>query len=1018
MAIAIAGCGGGGAGSNSTVATNPAAVTKFAASAWQSLKPQIDPASISVSMAADSTGAVKPVVTFKVTDELGNPLVGLGGQVVGTSAALPANFNPQFTLAKLIPANATTGEPSKWVSYLVTAPVLTAGTGGALATVSGWTGTYPTSDTNGTLVDNNDGTYKYTFLRDIKAVQSQVNALVDTTAASTATEKAANCKVGDKVVCSKADLDPANLAYDPAATHRLGIIIQGSQPGTGTNTPDKVQVTAPVPLLDTFNIGYDFVPNGGAVTATRDIVVKASCATCHDNRAIGHFTRGPDAARGIPGGAFVGRNDPRLCVTCHTDQTKYSFTAVTTDANGNYTGKYKRTVDEQSAFTYPRMIHQYHMGEKLTKTGYNLNGHCTSPADTSGVTPAGTTTSSNASACFNTVALPQAQENCSTCHAGTASTKATTANANKTPDGDNWKTQPSIIACGSCHDGINFADGTGFTLADKRLGKATPTGHLAGIGATANSSCAGCHTAAGINPSVATSEIALVHRTTDQTPNNPVSKAGVSNFSYEIKSVTVTANQPVIVFRIIKDGAPVTAFNVPTPVVNGQTGATVVSSSFEPITGFAGGPSLYVTYAVPQDGIAAPADFNAYQNVSLTNLLVASGSPKAGSITGPDVNGWVTATLTGDTLGQAASATCTAVALGTTAAPGTNATCITTATTVGTTTTKSANASPVLASPIVIPTNATMVTGAIIGVFTQKNQPTGKGVTPPVATYVTADPTVNPNVSAKGGLRRPAVLKKLVATGYTARRVIVDAAKCNSCHEQLGTDPVFHSADRNDPTACAICHNANKTSTGWSANSNTFIHGIHGASKRTVPFDWVKSYGFADVGYPGILKDCNQCHLPNTVNLSATGGTTVAPNMLWLTVGTGTYTASTTKPNSIYVTEGTNYGNLFSFTPAGATVGAYTPSTGPAVAAHVAAAGGETVAADPATLVSSPLSSACFSCHDSSLARTHMHQNGGAIYEARSTVSDARKALVNSETCLACHGAGKLADAAAVHGAK
>ncbi len=1015
MAIAIAGCGGGGAGSNSTVATNPASVTKFAASAWLSLKPQIDPASISVSMAADSTGAVKPVVTFKVTDALGNPVVGLGGQVAGTSAALPTNFNPQFTLAKLIPANATTGEPSKWVSYLVTKPVLTAGTGGALATVSGWAGTYPTSDTNGTLVDNNDGTYKYTFLRDIAAVQSQVNALVaaNPTCVSGAAAAAAPNKSASGTTCAQ-DLDAANLAYDPAATTRLGIIIQGSQPGTGTNTVDKVQVTAPVPLVNTFNIGYDFVPNGGAVTATRDIVVKASCATCHDNRAIGHISTPNGGANGIPGGNFVGRNDPRLCVTCHTDQTKFGFSNVTTDANGNYTMAYKRTTDGFAAFTYPRMIHQFHMGNKLTKTGYNLNGHCTDPRDTSGYTSgtAGTTlataASSNAAACFNTVGFPQAQENCSTCHAGA---NTATGNKNKTTDGDNWMTKPSIVACGACHDGINFATGQGFTVMDKQLGRTVPTGH-GGDGTAANNgvvtgatnaNCASCH--ATTNATFAGLQVALVHRTTDSTPNNPVAKAGVSNFTYDLKSVTVTAGVPTIVFRINKDGAPVTAFNVPTPVVNGTTGATVVSSSFEPITGFAGGPSLYVAYAVPQDGIAAPADFNAYQSVSLTNLLVASGSPKAGSITGPDASGYFTATITGDTLGQPVGTGCAKPT-----APA-KAACVNTA---------------VLASPIVIPANATMVTGAIIGVFTQKNQPTGKGATY-VATYVAADPTVNPNVSAQGGLRRPAMLKKLVATGYTARRVIVDVAKCNSCHEQIGLDPVIHSQDRNDPTACSICHNANKTSNGWASNVNTYLHGIHGASKRTVPYVWngssaTDNYGFTN--YPGLLKDCNQCHLAGTVNLNATGGNAVTPNMLWPTVGTGTYTAPAAgafTKNSPYVaastTPATNYGNVFSFTPAGATVGAYTPANGTAVAAHVAAAGGETVAADPATLVSSPLASACFSCHDTSLAKSHIQQNGGAIYAVRSTVSS-NGALVNNETCLACHGAGKLADVAVVHGAQ
>jgi hypothetical protein len=47
-----------------------------------------------------------------------------------------------------------------------------------------------------------------------------------------------------------------------------------------------------------------------------------------------------------------------------------------------------------------------------------------------------------------------------------------------------------------------------------------------------------------------------------------------------------------------------------------------------------------------------------------------------------------------------------------------------------------------------------------------------------------------------------------------------------------------------------------------------------------------------------------------------------------------------------------------------------------------------------------------------------MKQNGGALYVTRASVSDTSGNLINTETCLTCHGAGKLADAAAVHGAK
>jgi cytochrome c551/c552 len=39
----------------------------------------------------------------------------------------------------------------------------------------------------------------------------------------------------------------------------------------------------------------------------------------------------------------------------------------------------------------------------------------------------------------------------------------------------------------------------------------------------------------------------------------------------------------------------------------------------------------------------------------------------------------------------------------------------------------------------------------------------------------------------------------------------------------------------------------------------------------------------------------------------------------------------------------------------------------------------------------------------------HISQNGGALYEARST------ALVKSESCLFCHGQGRVLDVATVH---
>jgi formate-dependent nitrite reductase cytochrome c552 subunit len=48
------------------------------------------------------------------------------------------------------------------------------------------------------------------------------------------------------------------------------------------------------------------------------------------------------------------------------------------------------------------------------------------------------------------------------------------------------------------------------------------------------------------------------------------------------------------------------------------------------------------------------------------------------------------------------------------------------------------------------------------------------------------------------------------------------------------------------------------------------------------------------------------------------------------------------------------------------------------------------------------LPSACFSCHDSATAQTHMaNDGGGSIYGTRAA------ALGKSERCLDCHGVGK-----------
>jgi OmcA/MtrC family decaheme c-type cytochrome len=870
MVSVLFGCSGSKDGTTGSpgIAGNLTKVTNLTADQWKALKPNIDQASISVSMASGT-----PVVKFTVTDENGNPLLGLGGQsltAANAAAGLPhTNYNLAFTLAKLVPV---TGGPSKWVTYLVTTPKATGTAGGVVNGGVTWVGNFPQADNQGTLVDNGDGSYQYTFFRDITQTATIVAGLTDSGTSF------------------KADL--GDTTYDPALTHRLGIIINGPQPGTGAATPTGITSVTEVPLVNTFNIGFDFVPNGGAVSTTRDIVVKDSCTDCHAGKGIGHvnYTKSP--------GDAIGRNNPRLCVTCHTDQIKYTFNAgEASSTSGGYVlnGTTRPTtaiVDGRALGNYPNMIHKMHMGEELVKTGYNFN------ASEEGL--------------FNEKKFPQSPSNCTKCHDGSATA------VNKTTNGDNWKNVPSKLACGACHDGINFTAGTGVTLANRDADVAalqpigtTATGHVGGAQAD-DSACSSCHTSL---------SIPVDHEYTVATTHNPIVKTGVSSITYDLKSVTLNgSSQPVVTFQIKKDGVAVSSFNAPGPSDS--------STTFQLITGLTRGPTFYVAYAVAQDGITSPADFNGRVGASLYNLLLTSGGSKAGSITGPDGSGYFTATLTGP-----------ASAL------------------------------------ITIPAGAKMVTGLMVGRFEQ------------VVNSVTVK--IKP------------VLKTVLATGITgntARRTIVSAAKCNNCHEQLGTSPEFHNGERNDPTACAMCHTPNQindgasatTNYGWPGATNTYIHGIHGASKRTVAFTWAAwdttvTDNFSMIQYPGKLKNCEQCHLSDTVNFGATG-TTVAPNMLYTTASAGVTVASGTYGLSPYVTALQDYG-----LPASVSVtGVLTPAAA-------------------TTLVNSPMASACFSCHDTSLAKTHMTSNGGSIYEARST------ATLKTETCLVCHGKGRVADVAVIH---
>jgi len=148
--------------------------------------------------------------------------------------------------------------------------------------------------------------------------------------------------------------------------------------------------------------------------------------------------------------AHGSRFEVRLCVTCHNPGSWIAGSSANT------------TVD------FKVMIHKIHRGKDLPSgSAYAVGSHA-----------------------FSDVVFPQDIRNCRKCHDGADP---------DTPQGDSWQI-PSLAACGSCHDDIDFSkDGSGTPPVD-------PSGHPGGI-VLDNSECLTCHDQSRLAGSVADSHI-------------------------------------------------------------------------------------------------------------------------------------------------------------------------------------------------------------------------------------------------------------------------------------------------------------------------------------------------------------------------------------------------------------------------------------------------------------------------------------------------------------------------------
>jgi OmcA/MtrC family decaheme c-type cytochrome len=107
----------------------------------------------------------------------------------------------------------------------------------------------------------------------------------------------------------------------------------------------------------------------------------------------------------------------------------------------------------------------------------------------------------------------------------------------------------------------------------------------------------------------------------------------------------------------------------------------------------------------------------------------------------------------------------------------------------------------------------------------------------------------------------------------TPRRTVVATAKCNSCHGSLA----LHGGTRNQVEQCVLCHNpantdgARRPATAGGAQTidfRTMIHRIHSSGETGKTFTiWGGSANNFNIGYPGKLNDCSQCHVGGSEQL-------------------------------------------------------------------------------------------------------------------------------------------------------
>ncbi len=217
----------------------------------------------------------------------------------------------------------------------------------------------------------------------------------------------------------------APAGFDRTATHSIGVYASRNltEFELGTNYASHV---------------YNFVPAGGAVTQTHDIIRSETCNGCHEDINFhGGSRRGVD-----------------MCVLCHQPQTSDPVTGNTLDM--------------------AVMVHKIHTGADLpsVRAGgkYQLNGFA-GLVDYSAIRFSGNGGTAN----------------CAACHKVDPDEKKRPVQVMA------HLTRPTRAACGSCHDDVNFANGAGHRNLAQADDRNCATCHIPQGDSEYDASIAGAH---------------------------------------------------------------------------------------------------------------------------------------------------------------------------------------------------------------------------------------------------------------------------------------------------------------------------------------------------------------------------------------------------------------------------------------------------------------------------------------------------------------------------------------------